>query len=143
MERQHGNAGTIDRTLQQAPEVLQTVRVNLALRIFHSMVNELVNVIAVKSLIRLQRISVQFRTGLDVIPHQLLQILFLAAGSDCGLDVTATLQNTGDQAFIDNNTGPTGSKVCSEFQHVPQAREIVRPGDGRVVAPIRGMARQA
>jgi hypothetical protein len=58
VERLDADIGAVDGTLEQAPEVLQAIRVNNAIDVLLSMVDNLVNVVTPQPLIRAKGIRI-------------------------------------------------------------------------------------
>jgi hypothetical protein len=79
MKRLDINVGSFDRALEQAPEVFQPVRVNVALSIANRMVDDLGNIILVHADIGAKRIGMQFRAFQDVLAHVALHLV-IASG---------------------------------------------------------------
>src|SRR5687767_6916520 len=75
MERFDANVSPLDAPLEQAPEVLQPVRVDRAPRVALGMVDELMNVFVIQSGVTRQRIRVDVRPRFDVGPDDRLDRL--------------------------------------------------------------------
>lgn len=73
MERLDADVRPVDGPLQQAPEVLQAVGVDLAPDVGLGMVDGLMEVVRLQSFVGLQRISVDARTRLDMLANLGLQ----------------------------------------------------------------------
>lgn len=70
MERFHGHIGALQRALQEAPEVLAAVRVNLPVYVRLGVVNDVVNVALVSQTeIRAQRIGRV--SGISCVGHSM------------------------------------------------------------------------
>jgi len=75
MKRLNINVGALDRAFQQAPEVFQPVRVNMALGVANRMVDDLMNIILVHADIGAKRIGMQFRAFKDVLANVALDFV--------------------------------------------------------------------
>jgi hypothetical protein len=75
----HVDVGSLDRALEQAPEVLQSVRVNVPLGVANRVVDDLVNVILIHADVGAERIGMQFRAFQNVLAHVALYLM-IASG---------------------------------------------------------------
>jgi hypothetical protein len=80
MERLDADVGSFQAALQQRPEILDAIRVNIAANVLFGMIHKLMNVILVESGIRRQFISEYFGPRFNVRAHFLLQRMALAVG---------------------------------------------------------------
>src|SRR2546421_674057 len=60
---------SLDATLEKRPKVFNSVRVNLAVNVLLRVVNDLMDVILMKSAVALPAVREQVRARLDVAPH--------------------------------------------------------------------------
>lgn len=100
VERLDADVGSMQLALYQRPEVLHRVRVNIALGVFNSMVNYLMREVAVKSVVGLQRIRIQSRTGSDVLPDMLVEFVLTARRNRERANFAATLHHTEGNGFV-------------------------------------------
>jgi hypothetical protein len=63
------HVGTTDRALQEAPEVLHTVSVDIAVNVLLSVVNDLVGVLRIKPIVREQLIRHDFGSAPNVLAN--------------------------------------------------------------------------
>src|SRR5438093_8623740 len=82
MERLDGNVGALQGTLQQAPEVLAAVGVDLTVNIPLSVVDDVVDVVSVQTIIREQFVGVDLGATAHVLAHSTLQNMFAVALND-------------------------------------------------------------
>ena len=66
MKRLNADVSAFQGALQEAPEVLAPVGVDLPVHVFFGMINEPVNEVALKAAIREERIGVDVGAGFDV-----------------------------------------------------------------------------
>src|SRR5437016_4763933 len=69
MERFHAHIGALDSSFQQAPEVLDTVSVNIASHIFRGMIDHLVRVVSSYFQIGIRLIAKQSGTWHHMLTH--------------------------------------------------------------------------
>src|ERR1035438_9689844 len=100
MERFHAHVGSRDAALQQAPEVLQPVSVNLPIDIFLGMVDDLMSVVLSQPVVRLERIRIQRRPSFDVLFHASMESLFLPVINYHSANLAATFQRTEHNGFV-------------------------------------------
>ena len=93
MIRFDGNVRTAKRSLEQAPEILQSIGVNFTANILDSMVNHFVLKLA-QSFIRFQRIGEERRTRQHVLTNFGLKGLLLPIWYNLGNDLAAALQDS-------------------------------------------------
>src|ERR1039457_3958725 len=91
VERLDRNVGTFQRTLEQAPEILQSVGVNTAVHVLKRMVNHGMLKL-IQSVVRLKRIAVDARSGFHVLADQLLKFRLAAGIANASTDRSAALQ---------------------------------------------------
>src|SRR5688572_1442208 len=73
MERLNGNVGAFQGTLQEAPEVLAAVCVDLPIDIAFGVVDDVVDVVGAEAVIGQQFVSVDLGAAPDVLTHVGLQ----------------------------------------------------------------------
>jgi hypothetical protein len=78
MEGLDADVGSFQAALQQRPEILDPVRVDVAVNVLFRVVHELVNVVRIEAGIGRQFIGEDFRARFDICAHFLLQGLALA-----------------------------------------------------------------
>src|SRR5258708_6946024 len=91
MERFDVHVGTTDGALQETPEVLKAIGVNLAVNVRLSVIDDVVNVVRAESLIREMRVSVQGRARFNVLPNNGLKMALLAARNDGSADLASAV----------------------------------------------------
>jgi len=101
MERLDRNIGSLQLALEQAPEVFETIGVNLSVNVLFGMVDHLMlETMILESLIGHERVGVDRATGLDVSANIGLQGMFLAIANDSGANLATTLQNAHDGGLV-------------------------------------------
>src|ERR1041385_152829 len=101
MERFHGNIGSFESTLQQAPEIFQTVSVNLAIYVTLCMIDNLVSVIFVQSPIRVAIIGRELRAKLNMFFHHRVKgALFAIWNYQSFHFASITLKESSNDSFI-------------------------------------------
>ena len=86
------NVGSSDAALQQAPEVLESVRVNLPVNVLLGMVNDFVSIFLSQSVIGCQRIGVERRAGFDMLFNRGMESRTLAICDYRSANLSATFQ---------------------------------------------------
>src|SRR5437660_5162327 len=99
MERFYVNVGALQTALEKAPEVFQTVCMDLPINVALGMVNRLVHVIAIQTDIGHKRIGINRALCLDVCANVGLQVSLLAGRNDIGVNLPAALQDAHDGRF--------------------------------------------
>src|ERR1017187_4467328 len=87
----HADVSPMQPTLQQAPEVLHRVRVDIAPYVFYGVVDNSVLVIGFQTVIGLQCIAENCGTGFDALPDDWLKFLLGAGGYVTGDNLAAAL----------------------------------------------------
>jgi|HubBroStandDraft_1064217.scaffolds.fasta_scaffold22605_3 hypothetical protein len=119
VERLYADIGSMQSALQQTPEVLHRVRVDVAVHVLNSVVDNGVLVVVLQPVVRLQGIAENSGPGFNAVLNDWLE-LFLGTGSDMsGDNITATLDHPKYNFFIlaaraGNLLGPF------VFMHVPR-----------------------
>ena len=99
VERLNADVGAVDAALQETPEILHAIGVNVLANILHGMVNDLMSVFVRESPVGLQEVAINVRSGFHVVTYQLLQFALLASPYDLGADLTAAFQNGSDNGL--------------------------------------------
>src|ERR1019366_5118526 len=86
------DVGSSDAALEQAPEVFESVGVNLAINVFLGMVNYLVGVVLSQPVVRLERIGVESSASFDVLFDSCMESAFLPICDYYGTNLSATFQ---------------------------------------------------
>ena len=97
MERLDTDVGAVKPALQQTPEVFKGVGVNLSVYVGDRMVDDLVGVLALQPVIRLQFIAVERRSRLYVFLDFCLKGFLSAVINHHGTDFPSALQNPHDR----------------------------------------------
>ena len=118
MKRFHADIGAMHPALHKAPEVLQCVRVYAAMHVFDSVIYDLMLVIAIESNVRLQRIGIECRASLNLLPHKRLQIVFAALRNDLCADFPAALHEPNHNCLV--IVYPASELSLARFVHVPR-----------------------
>src|SRR5260370_912636 len=79
MKRLNANIRSLESAFEQAPEVLQSIRVNAAFGVALCMVNDLVQILVTEFIVRFQRIGKNLRAFGDMLAHVRLKLLSVIA----------------------------------------------------------------
>ena len=99
MNRLNAHIGYAQAALQQAPEVLDAVRVYLTFDVAFGMVNDLM-VELVKSVVGLLGVGVQRGPFFNVLANLGLQFLLLASANNSRANLSATFEHAKDRGFV-------------------------------------------
>src|SRR6202521_185912 len=97
--RLHGHVGSVDSALQQTPEVLKPVSVDVFADVLNRMIHNLMGVFFAKAVIGLQRVAVECGLRFDVLADQRLQLSLAATVNHLGADLPAAFQNRRNNRF--------------------------------------------
>src|ERR1700747_1402491 len=100
MERFHGNVGSLERALEQAPEVFQTVCMDTPLDVSLRMVNHLMVEFSVQANVGHERIRIDWSPFLDVLRDVTLQFGLLAIRNGKHANLSTTLQDAERGGFV-------------------------------------------
>jgi hypothetical protein len=100
MKRFDGNVSPFQSALQETPEVLKPVGVNLAVYVPFCMVDYPVVVLSEKPVVRLQSVRVERRSRFDVGFYLSMNALLFAIVEDCCLDLSAPFQGSEDDGLV-------------------------------------------
>jgi hypothetical protein len=100
MEGFNAHIGSAQAALQEAPEVFESVGVNLPVYIRYRMVDDLMSVLGLESVIRFQVVAVKCCTRFDVLPNFSLKCFLLSVINYSCADVAAALKNPHHGDFI-------------------------------------------
>jgi hypothetical protein len=90
VKRLHAYIGPMNASLEQTPNVLKPVRMNVAVDIRLGVVDHLM-LKFIKAVIRLQRIAEQFRSDLNILAHHSLKFRLAARGANLRANCAAAL----------------------------------------------------
>src|SRR6266404_1463593 len=102
MERFNVDVCSLESALEEAPEVFESVGVNLPINVTFCMVNRLVQEVWPQSLIGHERIGVDGAFCFNVSANTRLQVMLPAGRDDVGANLAATLQNPHDSGLAFN-----------------------------------------
>ena len=126
MERLDADVGSFQSALEEAPEVFESVGVNLSVNVLFGMVNDLVlEPLMLESLIGHERIGVDRAACFDVSANVGLQRMLFAIGNDGGANFTATFQDAHDGGFV---FGASLSNPALVFVGVHEASRATNEG---------------
>lgn len=91
---------SIDSALQQAPEVFETVGMNPTIDVLDSMVHNLVSVLPRQTLVGEKEVSVEGRTGLNMLLHFGLEGSFLPVRNNGCANLAAALEDAHNSDLI-------------------------------------------
>lgn len=118
MERLDAHVGAVQPALEQAPEVLQPVDVDLAVDVLDGVIDGLMAVGALKADVADVLVGVQARAVLNVLFDMPLDAGPFAVGDDFGANLAAALEGTGNHCLI-LAAGPRDLSGFDGFVHVP------------------------
>ena len=118
MERLNADVGPVESTLQQAPEVLHGVRVDVAIHILYGVIYDSVLVFRLQPIVGFQFVAEDRGASFNPFPDDGLQFFLRAAPDMAGYDFTAALHHTEGDFFI---LAPRASDLSGPlvFVHVP------------------------
>src|SRR5665213_2744328 len=85
MKRLNANIRAADGTLQETPEVLQTIRMDRSVNVLLGMVHDFMGVF-IQTIVRFQRIGVQFRSRRDVLTNLVMKVMLPACADYRSVD---------------------------------------------------------
>src|SRR5579863_1694754 len=100
MEWLNTNVASRDAALEQTPEVLKAVCMDLPVNVFLGMVDNLVGIFLCESVIGFERIGVESGTRFYMVPNFSLQGGTLAVGDYRSADLPSTLQSSEHNSFV-------------------------------------------
>lgn len=100
MERFDTNVGALEAALEKAPEVFESVCVNLPVHVAFRVVNHVVSVVADKPFVRLQPVSQQRGHGSDVLSDFPLNYILAPIRNNLSANFSSTLKHTHDDSFV-------------------------------------------
>ena len=101
MERLNADIGAFQLALEQAPEIFESVGVNLSINVAFRMVNDLVlESLGLESLIGHERIGVDRASRFDVSANVGLERVLFAIAHDSGANLATALKDAHDGGFI-------------------------------------------
>jgi hypothetical protein len=103
VERLDRNIRSLETALQQTPEILTSVRVNLPVHVSFGMVDYLMSKL-IEPVVGLERISVNRRASFDVLANHRVQFWLRASLDVLGANLAAALKNCGDYLFAFTTT---------------------------------------
>jgi hypothetical protein len=126
MESLNANVGALELALEQAPEVFESIGVNLPVNVAFGMVNNLVlESLMLESLIGQERIRVDRAASFDVSVNLSLERVFFAVADYSGPDFATTFQHSHDSGFI---FGASLSNPALAFVGVHEAGRTTNEG---------------
>jgi hypothetical protein len=100
MERFHADVSSVQLALNETPEVLHAVSVNVAIRVLDGMINDLMFEVILQAIVRPQFVREDRRARFYVFVDVLLKFLLTSVVHNEGTNVTAALQHTHDDGLI-------------------------------------------
>jgi hypothetical protein len=127
VERLDADVGSFQAALQERPEILDSVRVNVAVYVLFRVIHELVNIIRIEASIGREFVSENFRARFDIRAHFLLQRMALAVSDVLHADLASlAIQQAHDQLFA-------RSARAGDFRFLVLVHEAGEPTDKRFV----------
>jgi hypothetical protein len=100
VERLDADVGSLDATLQKAPEILKAVGVNPTLNVLDRMIYNLMVEVILQSFIRSECIAVHRRPRLDLILYYRLKSFLLSIRDYCGPYLSTTAKEPEDSGLV-------------------------------------------
>jgi len=100
MERLNADVGSTNRPLEQTPEVLKAVRVDVATNILNGMVDGPVVEVSLQAVVGKQEVSIDGAPWFDVLPNLRLKRVLLAIGNYSSTNLSAALQYAHDGGLV-------------------------------------------
>ena len=125
MKRFDGYIGAIDATLQERPKVFDSVRMDLAVNIFFSMIDNVMHVLFVKPFIRRPAIREYMRSLADVSLDVILKRLLIGVSNNHRSDFAMTREQAHNGNLADSATA-LDSLLAFPLVHVPRFAADVR-----------------
>ncbi len=108
MERPNADVRAVETSLEQAPEVLDAVGVNLPVHVLDGVVDGAMVEVSTETGVRRQRVGVDGRSGFDAIPDVALESAALDAVNDVDADPAAALNHADDGGLVVHRATPSG-----------------------------------
>src|SRR5207247_3799736 len=99
MKRLYGNISSTKATLQQRPEILYALHVNLSVNVLLKVVHELMIVFRFEIVVASKLISHNCRAGFNKIAHGSMHSGILAISDHSGFDLSAALKCSDDHSL--------------------------------------------
>lgn len=100
VERLHANVGSAKAALQETPEILQSVSVDLTVNVGNGMVDNLMRVVARQSLVTEHFIGIERSASVNMLLNQWLHSVLLSVTNNSGSNLSATLENPKSNCLI-------------------------------------------
>ena len=100
MKRFDAHIGSIDSTLQEAPEVFETIGMNLTVDVFDRVIDNLMGVLRAESTVGHEGIGIECGASFDMLPHVALYCSSLTVGHHGGLDLSTAFQESHHSGLI-------------------------------------------
>jgi hypothetical protein len=113
------NVGSIDTALEQAPEIFQTVSVDILPNVLDSVIHNLMGVFFTQAVIGLQRVGVQRGLWFNVIADQGLKLGLAATVDNLCPNLSAALQNSRNDCLTFGSTPSLNLPRLFRRVHVP------------------------
>src|SRR5579864_3324952 len=117
VERLHADIGAVKLAFYQTPEIFHRVRVDVAARVLYGVIHNGMAVVTRKPVVRLQRITEQRRTRLDVLAYLLVEFMLAPRRDGKRANVTAPLHHTQGDGLI-RSTRASDNALTFRVMHV-------------------------
>jgi hypothetical protein len=121
VERFNGNIGAFQSALYKAPEIFQSISVNLPVNVLFGVVNDPMSVFLVQSPIGMAIIGRELGAVFDVISNKCLQNVTFSILENLSSHFTAALQNSTNDNFIGSPFWQSGLSQFSAFVFVHES----------------------
>src|SRR6185437_2168297 len=118
MKRLYRNIRAMQSALHQTPEVFESVCMYAATDVFNGMIYHFMLVIFIQSCVGLERIGIESRASLNVLPDQRLQINLAPFVDNLSANSSAALDESNYHGFVIINA--TSELCLAAFVHVPR-----------------------
>src|SRR5437016_5429226 len=145
MERLNRNVGSTKTTLQERPEILHALHVNLTVNILLKVIHELMLVFRFEIVVASELISHNRRTRLNKISHGSMHSRMLAISDHSGFDLSAALKCANDDSLAvpTLHSNAIAETAALAFMHIPRlAANVSFVNLNRPIRPAKFAASQ-
>src|ERR1700733_2092645 len=102
----HTDVGAVDSAFQETPEVLHAIGMDVLTNVLNRVIFNLMLVLFAESIVGLQRVAIESRSGFHVLVNQRVQLGLAAFIYYLGAHLAATFQNGSDDSFAFRTATP-------------------------------------
>lgn len=96
----HADVGTVESTLQETPEVLHAIGVNIPVRVLYGVIDDCVLIVTLQTFIRFQLVTEDGRSSFDLFVYVLLEFFLFAVVYHKGPNLSATFNHSHNHGFV-------------------------------------------